>query len=776
MTQVRMLNRVAQSLTAPVAASLVCSAAFAQQAPQPGPAASGDSSNTITEIVVTAQKREEKLNTVPISISVLSAETLQDMGAKDIVDFAREIPGLSVQPGTNGGAPEIAIRGISSSAGDATVGIYIDDVPVQAPKSSFATDPNLKLFDIDRVEVLRGPQGTLYGASSEGGTIRYITPTASVTDYSGQVRSEVGFSERGAPSYEVGAAVGGPIVQDDLGFRASVWGRRDGGYIDNVSRTSDDILAKNVNQNDSVAGRFSLNLVPGGGLQIIPAFYYQKLSSDNLPLTWSSLRPFQQQDTSETPGVDKFSLPSLTINYDFAGARLTSVSSYLDRTDTQQFDYSTFTIDDLTKGATSILPSFPNYQSASVTTTKQQDITQEVRIGSLPSSDPFAYTVGVFFQHERNGFLQTVAEPDLAIIYPPGAGLLLPGGLSYYENASSTEKQFAGFGEASYKFTNQLKLTVGARVENVKVESQYYANGLYNNGPTPPAQQAVTSSSQTPVNPKASFSYQINDKDLLYVSASRGYRPGGPNTPVPASACAAAIAAQDTTAAQLASFKSDSVWNYEIGAKTLTLDNRLALNGSVYYIDWRDIQQALTLPGCGFGYVANLGHATSKGFDLDAEYKLLDGLTLGADGGLTRAVIDGNIYQGGALIGRDGDFLLLTPEWTATVNATYRHEITEGFAGYTRVDMQHTSGFYRTGSEGTSLYDPNLYRGPSYNFVNFRAGMVRQGLNVSFFIKNALNARPVLFASYAQDGNSRDFQQQTTLPPRMFGITAAYQF
>jgi iron complex outermembrane recepter protein len=771
-----MLNRVAQSLTVPVAASLVCSAAFAQQAPQPGSAASGDSSNTITEIVVTAQKREEKLNTVPISISALSAETLQDMGAKDIVDFAREIPGLSVQPGTNGGAPEIAIRGISSSAGDATVGIYIDDVPVQAPKSSFSTDPNLKLFDIDRVEVLRGPQGTLYGASSEGGTIRYITPTASVTEYSGQVRSEVGFSERGAPSYEVGAAVGGPLVQDELGFRASVWGRRDGGYIDNVSRTSDDILAKNVNQNDSVAGRFSLNLVPGGGLQIIPAFYYQKLSSDNLPLTWSSLRPFQQQDTSESPGVDKFALPSLTVNYDFAGARLTSVSSYLDRTDTQQFDYSTLTIDLLTKGATAILPSFPDYQSASFTTTKQQDITQEVRIGSLPSSDPFSYTVGVFFQHERNSFLQTVAEPDLAIIYPPYGAALLPGGLSYYENASSTEKQFAGFGEVGYKFTNQLKLTVGARVENVKVESQYYANGLYNNGPTPPAQQAVTSSSQTPVNPKASFSYQINDNDLLYVTASRGFRPGGPNTPVPAATCAADLAAQDTTAAQLASFKSDSVWNYEIGAKTLTLDNRLALNGSVYYIDWRDIQQALSLPHCGFGYVANLGHATSKGFDLDAEYKLLEGLTLGVDGGLTRAVLDGNIYQGGTLIGRDGDFLLLTPEWTASVNATYRHEIVEGFAGYTRIDMQHTSGFYRTGSQGTQPYDPDLYRGPAYNFVNFRAGVVHRGLNLSFFIKNALNARPVLYAGYLQDGNSRDFQQQTTLPPRMFGITAAYQF
>jgi outer membrane receptor protein involved in Fe transport len=548
------------------------------------------------------------------------------------------------------------------------------------------------------------------------------------------------------------------------------------GYIDNVSRTSDDILAKNVNQNDSVAGRFSLNLVPGDGLQIIPAFYYQKLSSDNLPLTWSSLRPFQQQDTSETPGVDKFALPSLTVNYDFAGARLTSVSSYFDRTDTQQFDYSTFTIDDLTGGATAILPAFPNYQSASVTTTKQRDITQEVRIGSLPSADPFSYTVGVFFEHESNGFTQTVAEPDLAIIAPPYASALLPGGLSYYENASSIEKQFAGFGEASYKFTNQLKLTVGARVENVKVESQYYANGLYNGGPTPPAQQAVTSSSQTPVNPKASFSYQISDNDLLYVTASRGFRPGGPNTPVPASACAADLTAQDTTAAQLASFKSDSVWNYEVGAKTLTLDNRLAVNGSVYYIDWRDIQQALSLPHCGFGYVANLGHATSKGFDFDAEYKLLEGLTLGVDGGLTRAVLDGNIYQGSALIGRDGDFLLLTPEWTASVNANYRHEIVEGFEGYTRVDMQHTSSFYRTGSEGTQLYDPDLYRGPAYNFMNFRAGIVHQSLNLSFFIKNALNARPVLFASYAQDGNSRDFQQQTTLPPRMFGITAAYKF
>ena len=209
----KQVSRIQHPLTVGVVAVGLASSAMPASSQQ-----SDQAPAALEEIVVTAQRREEKLNSVPISVSALSEAHLEQMGAKDIEGFAREVPGLSVQPATNGGAPAIAIRGISSAAGDATVGVYIDDTPVQAPKSSFSADPMPKLFDIDRVEVLRGPQGTLFGSSSEGGTIRYITPTPSLTDFSGKVRSEVAFTESGAPSYEVGAAAGGPAIDGASGI------------------------------------------------------------------------------------------------------------------------------------------------------------------------------------------------------------------------------------------------------------------------------------------------------------------------------------------------------------------------------------------------------------------------------------------------------------------------------------------------------------------------------------------------------------------------------
>ncbi|MBS0420057.1 MAG: TonB-dependent receptor [Proteobacteria bacterium] len=785
MKQVSRIPLVQHSLTVGVtAAGLAFGAmpALGQQSDQAQPA--------LEEIVVTAQRREEKLNTVPISVSALSEAHLEQMGAKDIGGFARDVPGLSVQPATNGGAPAIAIRGISSAAGDATVGIYIDDTPVQAPKSSFSADPMPKLFDIDRVEVLRGPQGTLFGSSSEGGTIRYITPTPSLTEFSGKVRSEVGFTESGAPSYEVGAAAGGPAIEGALGLRGSVYYRRDGGYIDRVSRLTGDVIDSNVNRSDSVSLRLAANLTLPGGLQILPAVYYQRRHSEALPLTYSTLGPFQQANTVPSPGDDRFVLPSLTVNYDVGSARLTSVTSYFDRRDVEQFDYSLITMD--TFFHTAILPGFESYQSTSRTRTSQQNFTQELRVSSAAGASPFNYTVGAFYQHALTRFAQQVAEPGLETVSETlfGAPLaavagigLLPGGLSYEQSSYAVEEQTAGFGELSYNLTSHLKLAGGVRVAHIKVSSQFNADGLYNGGPTTPDLLGVQTSSETPVNPKGTISYQFDDSNLAYITASRGFRSGGPNTPVPVGRCGADLAAQGTTPEQLRKFESDSVWNYEVGAKTLTLDRRLALNASVFYIDWRNIQQALALPLCGFGYVANLGHATSKGFDFQGQYKLVEGLTLGANVGYSHSVLKDNVYAGlnaitgeRALITREGDATLLSPQWTSNVTLTYEHALAAGYSGYLRTDLQHSSAFRRTTSEGTAGFDPALYAGPAYNFLTLRSGVVHGSLDLSFFVDNVTNARPVLYASYGLDSISRQIQQQTTLRPRSFGIDAGYRF
>src|SRR5450755_3600823 len=205
----------------------------------------------LEEIVVTATRREESISKVPISITALSQSDLDLKGIRDFSEMVRFTPGVSID---SSGTNAISIRGISSSGGAGTTGIYIDDTPIQMRALGFNPDDALpKTFDMDRVEVLRGPQGTLFGAGSEGGTVRYIMTQPSVTTESTYIRSEVSYTQYGEPSYEAGVAHGGPIIDDVLGFRASVWYRYDGGWINRVDPTTGDVTEKNANRADTLA-------------------------------------------------------------------------------------------------------------------------------------------------------------------------------------------------------------------------------------------------------------------------------------------------------------------------------------------------------------------------------------------------------------------------------------------------------------------------------------------------------------------------------------------
>ena len=214
------------------------------------------------EIVVTATRQAQSISKVPQSITAFNEQALDARGVKGMADITRLTPGIELNPNGFGTQADISIRGISSQVGAATTGIYIDDTPIQTRIVGYsATNTYPDVFDLDRVEVLRGPQGTLFGAGSEGGTIRFITPAPSLTRYSAYARSEVSGTEHGDPSYEAGLAVGGPIVQDVLGFRASLWARHDGGYVDRIDQDPElthPSVEKNANWDDTVVGRLAL--------------------------------------------------------------------------------------------------------------------------------------------------------------------------------------------------------------------------------------------------------------------------------------------------------------------------------------------------------------------------------------------------------------------------------------------------------------------------------------------------------------------------------------
>ena len=312
------------------------SASVRSQQQQVSAADAPATSGGLEEIVGTAQRRTERAQDVPISISAFSSEQMDTQGVRSVDDIARLTPGITFQrtDARNGSISSISIRGIASSAGASTTGVYIDDTPIQvrslgAGATAFNAFP--QVFDLDRVEVLRGPQGTLFGAGSEGGTVRFITPQPSLSHTNGYVRSELGYTQGGDPSYEAGAAFGAPIIEDKLGFRVSAWFRRDGGWVDRTEwdHTSTQVypptsptpasvtntVGPSSNWQNSSAVKGALTFAPADGMTITPSIYYQKTSLNDTPAHWSSLSDpgndsFKNGNAINAPRTDRFYLPA----------------------------------------------------------------------------------------------------------------------------------------------------------------------------------------------------------------------------------------------------------------------------------------------------------------------------------------------------------------------------------------------------------------------------------------------------------------------------------
>ena len=295
----------------------------------------------LQEVTVTATRQAESINRVAVSVSAITPEAIEQKGLKNIQDIARFTPGVNFNANSN----QIAIRGISSGAGSGATGIYLDDTPVQMRELGFSADDSLPgIFDLERVEVLRGPQGTLFGAGSEGGTVRYITTQPSLTKYSGLARAELGTTKYGDLSYEAGAAYGGPIVEDTLGFRVSAWYRKSGGWVDRVNTfTGNNVTEKDANHQQSTSLRAALAFQPTDGLTITPSVLYQKRDRNDtnnffVGISNPSDGVFYNGSPEKRGGTDKFILPALYIRYDVANVSIISNTSYFKRDNITGYD------------------------------------------------------------------------------------------------------------------------------------------------------------------------------------------------------------------------------------------------------------------------------------------------------------------------------------------------------------------------------------------------------------------------------------------------------
>ncbi|MGO9993307.1 MAG: TonB-dependent receptor [Steroidobacteraceae bacterium] len=772
------------------------------------------SSGALEEIVVTATRREENISKVPISITAMSQDDLDQKGVRDFSEMVRFTPGVSID---SSGTNAISIRGISSSGGAGTTGIYLDDTPIQMRALGFNPDDALpKTFDIDRVEVLRGPQGTLFGAGSEGGTVRYIMTQPSVTTESTYVRSEASYTEYGAPSYEAGIAHGGPIIDDVLGFRASIWYRRDGGWINNVNDTTGAITQANANYTGTVAARLAMLYKPTGSVSITPSFMFQNKQQNNISTYWPAYsNPGAGEFNDATPEriaiPDKYFLPALKIQVDFAHATLISNSSYYYRNETDSYEGTVYDLayyqslgwpNALYAGAPALgcgpasttaiepcswyplldangvhlPPGFANYVTPNTMTNQQRTYTQEFRLQSTDNDSRWKWTVGAFWSlaqelsveqlNDQNidslfGALYGVTPDSIFGTYyscngqgtPQPAQYPVPNCDIYYNYNKSYDRQLAGFGEATFKVTDRFAVTAGGRYAKLGFSLNHYSNGYENYGPS----AAGGSEQENAFTPKLGLTFQADDRNLYYATYAKGFRPGGYNPPL-IPACGPGLIAEGFASGQAPlTYNSDTTQSYEIGSKN-NFAERLKIATSVYYIKWDGIQQNVYVGGnCGLQFTSNLGTAVAKGFDLQADADLGAGFTVEASAGYTSARFTktslGNLAEAGDAISGEAAINYspgTNPPWSIAVGPQYAFKLVQHEA-FVRLDWEYTSRnpwLAPVQDPNSSQYNPNSYTLPATSFTSMRAGVKFAGWQLSLFCDNLFDSHTVL--NYAQ--------------------------
>ena len=764
----------------------------------------------VGEVIVTAARREQSLSKVTESVSAFTAAKMDIQGIKSFADVSKFTPGVSFDEASH----DISIRGVQSTAGSGTTGVYIDDTPVQMRNLGFNANNTLPtVFDLDRIEVLRGPQGTLFGAGSEGGTVRYITNQPSLTHFSGFAHAEFAGTEDGAPSYEAGFAEGGPLVADKLAFRISAWYRHDGGYIDRVDYQTLNTTDENSNWVDTYAMRAAFTWAPIPSLKITPAVDFQNRYQHNYDNYWVGISNpgaglLLNATPDRQPDRDHFLLPTLKIEWQGPGVSFISDTSYYARKervggysgtlyDLSYFQH--FLIGDiygypsdpngnpcagscgqpyplLTPTGIS-LPGMPNYYAFNEITNSQYDWTQEFRLQSNNADSRLQWVAGVFMAFNYQRSTEEIHDPELPALTQLLWGEdmitawgenLLPNGDDYIKDTKSNDRQIALFADATYNITSQLKAEVGLRFAWTHFDFVSLDDGpqdLLDNGGVPNV--TTGGKSEKPLTPKFSLSYQLTPDDMIYATIAKGYRIGGASPPLPVVACGGVFPTQ---------YNSDTVWSYEAGAKGRFFDRSLQLAGSVYYLQWKNIQQGITVPICAITYTTNVGDATSKGFDLQGQWNLGRAFQLELAVGYTDATFSKTALDTfGNILAAKGDALDVAP-WTVTVGAQYNFDLFTRPA-YIRADYEFKSK--RTTpiaaeDPNTTYFDPGLVPDPETHLVNLRAGVTLSNFDIAVFANNVFNSHPQLNLTH-EDSSTLLFEAQT-FRPLTVGVAVNFKY
>jgi outer membrane receptor protein involved in Fe transport len=799
----------------------------------------------IQEIVVTAQHKSEDISKVPMAISALTGDQMEQEGLRSIKDIAREVPGLNFQSaGDSFGSTEISIRGVLATAGAATTGIYINDTPIQVGISGFTAtnNPYPQVFDLDRIEVLKGPQGTLFGGSSEGGTVRFITPEPSLDKWSGTARVDTSFIDGGDASGEAGAAIGGPIIEDVLGFRLSAWLQHEGGWVDRVDYKTGATVDPNSNWDETKVVRLSFKFAPTDRLTITPAVFYQDKYTHDTGLWWLDNGAYSPANGSppplndwgryknlaqlQQPDDDHFWLTSLNIDYRFDAFSVKSITSWFQREDNHYVDESTWDLSTFvpsnfngygfqTLGGL-YLPGGEFFRATGFFQNNQQNFNQEIRASSNDEpGDWLTWNVGIYWHEDRGGLENTEAEPLINVANDPvvyqnygyakanpntGAppcklgkctvadlmGIGMIGPYTYLDNSVSHDAETAIYANIAVHPIEDLTLQAGVRGSRSTYDFVDIQNGAWNahqlaNGQWTGYGSDQASGKEYPITPRFSASYQLTEDQMIYATAAEGYRPGGGNDNLGDLVSCKPDFQNLGTSGNPEHYNSDTVWSYEFGTKGKFFDKSLELDASVFWLNWNNIQTQVLLPICGYTYTANLGSATSKGFEATLRWIATDWLTLSGNIGYTDARYTTTTLAAPVtannpdppILAQAGD-TLLTPPLTIALSVEHNEDLADDLSLYARSDLTWASHYNRTASDAVYTNDPILRPGLATTTLGARVGVIKGPWDISVYGQNLLNAGTPTYLyhdSYYSPGVRAE-----SLTPRTIGLTAEYHF
>jgi iron complex outermembrane receptor protein len=821
-------------LAAQLVACLAMIAPIAGEAATSGATAGAENAEVpgqLQEITVTAQKRTEDIKDIPFSVSAISGVDLQAHHVADYDDLTRALPGISFEAGPGPGLDTIEIRGVSSQSGSATVGIYIDEVSVTVNNSQYDGAVQPKLFDLDRVEVLRGPQGTLYGASSMGGTIRFITKQPDLDTFGVSGSTDLSVTHHGGFNNDEYGILNIPVISGVFALRIGADISNESGYIDHYVPTATgagpdgSILSLGTNDSTGELGERGVNDIRTQVFRVtgkyaapddwtlVPAYMWQRTAASDTNIFYPDIGLYDQDKRVAEPSTDIWSLPSLTITKSFGWADLTSITSYFKRdfrrvTDGTLYNSNIFANDYIvaslppatppaqiyaTQTELGFLPSPANYDA------RTEQFSQEIRLSSKDTSIAgiaVTWTAGLYFNNQHRRFLDDEYIPGLQTTflnifhyginsaesvvgptyYPATAafpGVSFANDLIYFGHTYPVQRQIAPFGELGIAITPALKAAVGVRYVSAKSSEITDSGGFYAYGL--PAEYPVNAK-YSATTPKFSLEYAINASSNLYATIAKGFRLGGPTGPDPAY--------QPNGPPPATPGPCDSDYqSYGLTGSPKEFQSDWLWSYEVgskgrYFDNKLSIDAAVytinwsniqqTINLPTCGYLFTTNVGNAKIYGSELEVRAL------VTPGLTLSLNAGSTHAyissvsaEGAGIVSVGEAVLGVPAYTATPSIDYEAPISERLTLFARADFPYT-GRSRGYFDSSGL--THLFQ-PAYGVLNMSTGFnLNNGLSVSLYAKNLLNWKNII-----QYPSVNSVQEGYTVRPMTVGVMATFQ-